>query len=287
MPRLAFPQLRPFPNRISRAGCYQFVWRNWELANLDRMGAVVQAKPTQLAALGRDMALPPKRQLSPDYLRRIYITVIRQNWHLLPESQIIQLLGWDADKFAFTLKEDDFLEHKLGRVKPACDTLAFREPDANEKKKAAEIRARLSEWMPGGLRSLGQQRFAFVKDLSTLQPGPRWRVEAPPNRPALNAAAMRFGNGGGKRVQIVLEAAAKLGSGDFSLEPTEDGVRIVSATDRAAIRALYDLNRRQQWPQQQIVSKETWSPRFLYSYFALYGDPLMEGDAAGLARRIS
>ncbi len=152
---ISFPAVKAIPEPHFPSRLHQFVWRNWELANLDRMGAVVQAKPAQLAVLGRDMGLPPKRQLSPDYLRRIYITVIRQNWHLLPESQIIQLLGWDADKFAFTLKEDDFLEHKLGKVKPACDPLAFREPDANEKKKAAEIRARLSEWMPGGLRSLG------------------------------------------------------------------------------------------------------------------------------------
>src|SRR3954447_10603993 len=200
---ISLPAVKAIPEPQFPSRLYQFVWRNWELANLDRMAAVVHANPAQLAALGRDMGLPAKRQLSPDYLRRIYITVIRQNWHLLPESQIIQLLGWDADKFVFTLKEDDFLEHKLGLVKPACDTLTFREPNANEKKKAAEIRARLSEWMPEGLKSLGQQRFAFVKDLSALQPGPRWRVEAPPNQPALNAAAMRFGNGAGKRVQIL------------------------------------------------------------------------------------
>jgi len=35
-----------FPSRL-----YQFVWRNWELANLDRMAQVVQAKPDQLAAI--------------------------------------------------------------------------------------------------------------------------------------------------------------------------------------------------------------------------------------------
>src|SRR3954451_1436602 len=94
-----------FPNRL-----YQFVWRNWDLANLDRMARVVQAQPAQLSELAKAMGLPPKRQLTPDFLRRIYITVIRQNWHLLPEEQIMELLGWDAERFAFTLKEDDFLD---------------------------------------------------------------------------------------------------------------------------------------------------------------------------------
>lgn len=183
-----------FPNRL-----YQFVWRNWDLANLDRMADVVGAKPAQLSELARQMGLPAKRELSNDYLRRIYITVIRQNWHLLPEPQIIRLLGWDAGRFAFTLKEDDFLEHKLGLAKPRCEELRYRKPDAAERKRAAEIRASVR------IPNLGQRRFAFVDELSATQ---------------------------GK------------------IPPRE--------------------------------GKEIWSPRFLYSYFALYGDPLMEGDAAGL-----
>src|SRR5579885_3289763 len=85
----AAPQPIPephFPNRL-----YQFVWRNWELANLDRMALVAHARPEVLAELGRSMGLPPKPQLSPAQLRRIYITVIRQNWHLLPLEQITEL----------------------------------------------------------------------------------------------------------------------------------------------------------------------------------------------------
>jgi hypothetical protein len=99
-----------FPNRL-----YQFVWRNWELANLDRMAAVIRARPEQIVALGKDLGLPAKRTLSEDYRKRIYISVIRQNWHLLPKEQLISLLGWDATHFSFTLKEDDFLDYKLVR----------------------------------------------------------------------------------------------------------------------------------------------------------------------------
>lgn len=187
-----------FPSRL-----YQFVWRNWELANLDRMAAVVHAKPTDLAAMARDLGLPPKRVISEDTLRRIYITQIRQNWHLLPESQIIELLGWDARRFEFTLKEDDFLDHKLGLAKPACDMLRYSPPTPAEKKHAA----RIAQGLPRGLKDLGRPRFEFVEELSAIDPA----LPAPKPR-----------------------------------------------------------------GQQQ------WSPRFLYSYFALYGDPLLEGDAAGL-----
>jgi hypothetical protein len=61
-----------FPNRL-----YQFVWRNWDLANLDRMALVARARPEALRDLGTSMGLPSKPQLSVDRLRRIYITVIR------------------------------------------------------------------------------------------------------------------------------------------------------------------------------------------------------------------
>ena len=268
-----------FPNRL-----YQFVWRNWDLANLDRMASVVQARPVELAELAESMGLPPKRQLDPGYLRRIYITVIRQNWHLLPEEQITELLDWNAQRFAFTLKEDDFLEVKLGRVKPACDTLRFRKPEEAERKRAAAIRSSLTRWIPGGVKTLGEPRFSFVKQLSALEPGPGWRVEVPAGSPALAAAALRFGKpgGAGQRVELILDKAASLGPGDFSTTSTAGGVRIVAATEQAAIRGLYQLRAQPQLSELETVSREVWSPRFLYSYFALYGDPLLEGDVAGL-----
>jgi len=268
-----------FPSRL-----YQYVWRNWDLANLDRMARVVAARPADLAGMAKEMGLPPKRQLSDDYLRRIYITVIRQNWHLLPEEQIIALLGWDAERFTCTLKEDDFLDHKLGLVKPACEALRYRRPNAQERRRAAAIRASLARWLPGGVKTLGQPRFAFVEGISALEPGPGWRVQAPAGNPALAAAARRFGQAGGngRVIEIVLDPGGKLGPGDFCLQATAGGARIVAATERAAIRGLYDLRNRRVWPEGEMVSAEVWSPRFLYSYFALYGDPLIEGDAAGL-----
>ncbi len=189
-----------FPSRL-----HQFVWRNWELANLDAMARVVGASSQQLNAIGTSMGLPAKRRLSDDYLKRIYITVIRQNWFLLPEEQIIELLGWTDKRFRFTLKEDDFLDVKLG-AKPACAWLSYHSPTDAENRRAAEIRALLMQWFGARLNEPGQPRFAFVDELS---------------RPVAQRASRPQG-------------------------------------------------------------RPLWSPRFCYSYFALYGDPLLEGDAAGL-----
>ena len=196
MPPLALPQgpqplAEPhFPSRL-----HQFVWRNWEVANLDRMAQVVKATPEQLRALGEAMGLPPKPQLSGDQLRRIYISVIRQNWHLLPNEQLIALLGWTHEKFEFTLKEDDFLDHKLG-PKPACEPVTYHEPTAEERRRAAEMRRTVQSALGKDLTAPGEPAFHFVERLSSMQFEPRrissaraaeeqvdltdWRVEASP-----------------------------------------------------------------------------------------------------------
>ncbi|MFO1514185.1 MAG: hypothetical protein U1F83_14935 [Verrucomicrobiota bacterium] len=77
-----------FPSRL-----FLFVWRNWELANTDRLAQVLETDEKSVLQLGAMLGLPPKPKLSDDQLRRIYITVIRQNWHVLPHQQLIQLLG--------------------------------------------------------------------------------------------------------------------------------------------------------------------------------------------------
>ncbi|MBL8213960.1 MAG: hypothetical protein JNK87_24790 [Bryobacterales bacterium] len=262
-----------FPSRL-----YQYVWRNWEVANLDRMAQVVGAKPEQLEELGRAMGLPAKRRLSEDYLRRVYITVIRQNWHVLPEQQIRSLLGWTPEQFAFTLKEDDFLDVKLGRVKPACEPLRYAAPSEAERRAAGALRARLQRAVPGGVRDLGAARFGFVADLTKVEAGPGWRVEASGAGEALAAAARRFGGGSGRAVEIGVDRRA--GEGRYRLIPTKEGMRVLAGDEAAAIRALYALRR--VWPSAEVECREVWPTRFLYSYFALYGDPLLEGDAAGL-----
>ena len=54
---------------------------------------------------------------------RGYLTLIRNNWHLLNYEQLLELLDWTPEKMAYTLKEEDFFWHKLGNLKPACPEL--------------------------------------------------------------------------------------------------------------------------------------------------------------------
>ena len=116
--------------------------------------------------MGRSLGLPLKPRLSPDQLRRIYVTVIRQNWHLLPLEQIQALLGWTREKLEFTLKEDDFLDVKLG-PKPACEPVLYAAPSAADQRRAAEIRRLIETFAGNDLAITGEPAFDFVARLSS------------------------------------------------------------------------------------------------------------------------
>ena len=155
-----------FPNRLC-----QFVWRNWELANTDRMEKLLRTNEATVLQIGNSMGLPPKVRLTSDQLRRIYITVIRQNWHVLPHEQLIELLGWDRAHYEYTLKEDDFLWSKLGLgVKPRCAKLIYQPPTPEMELRAAEIKRLLQQQFGAALNEPGEPPFHFVQELSDLRP---------------------------------------------------------------------------------------------------------------------
>jgi hypothetical protein len=296
-----------FPSRL-----HQFVWRNWELANVDRMARVVKATPDQLLAIGSSMGLPPKPKLTADQLRRIYITVIRQNWHLLLENQLIELLAWDESKYRFTLKEDDFLDVKLG-PKPACAPLSYSAPGNEQQRRAAEIRALLTRSFGPRLREPWQDRFAFVRELSTpassslrisgekpsaseVDLGSGWTIVS--HGEAQQAAddlrrfltsrmAAKLDDVPNAAKQIVLGTAPQPDN-RWTVDASPQRVAITAADVAALHRAVYDIQSEMERRGALFLAlgsrskREAWSPRYLYSYFALYGDPLMEGDAAGL-----
>ena len=56
---------------------------------------------------------------------RGFITVIRENWSLLPYSQIMTLLGIDEKRLDFILEKEDFLSVKLGNMKPECKEVKY------------------------------------------------------------------------------------------------------------------------------------------------------------------
>ena len=300
-----------FPNRV-----FQLVWRNWELANTSRIARVLRTSEDNVLALGASMGLPPKRLLSPDQLRRLHITVIRQNWHLLPLQQLIQLLGWDRPKFEFTLKEDDFLDIKLG-PKPDCGEVLYRSPSSEELHRAGRMREILQERLGSRLQEPGQEPFHFVRELS--RPGrPRLRDAArrasrdevdlssgwsliQPAQPRLAQAARRFQDylhdsmeaqvaltpgppSRGKTIRLAVSPSGAGGGRGFRVQVGSRELRVTGQEEGAVLQGLYWLQDQMELrsgpflPRGTLRRESAWDPRYLYSYLALFGDPLLEDD---------
>jgi hypothetical protein len=149
-----------FPDRL-----HAFVWRNWEMVSLQRMAEVLGTTPEKVRQMGESMGLPPHRTPPAEFQQRGYITIIRRNWHLLPYEQLLQLLGWDAEKLAFTLREDDFLWVKLGNLKPACPTLRYAEPNEAVLKRCEQIMTIVTSHFGDQFATPPVPRFDFVRDL--------------------------------------------------------------------------------------------------------------------------
>jgi len=150
-----------FPSRL-----HAYVWRNWQLVPARRLAEVVGASPEQIIAVGHAMGLSGPPEVDANVRRRSAITVIRRNWHLLPYEQLLALLGWTDRELAYSLREDDFLYVKLGNLKPRCEPLRYRLPDATQAARSAAIAMVVRGELGNAVGEAGDPLFSFVERLS-------------------------------------------------------------------------------------------------------------------------
>ena len=124
------------------------IWRNWELVPAERLAQVLKTNRENVLQLAGDMGLRVPPLVNREWLQRGYITIIRNNWHLLPYEQLLALLGWTAEKLAFTLKEDDFLWIKLGYLKPCIEPVCYRTLTDKECSRTEEIKNTVERYFP-------------------------------------------------------------------------------------------------------------------------------------------
>ena len=298
-----------FPNRL-----FLFVWRNWELANTDRLARVLNTNEQSVLQLGVMLGLPEKPRLTDDQLRRIYTTVIRQNWHVLPHEQLIELLGWNWEQYKFTLKEDDFLWSKLGLgVKPRCEPLHYSKPSPAEAQRAAEIKRVVRDFFGVRFDQRGEPPFQFISDLSNTRPV---TFHSPRTKPTPDEIALKdcivvlpesaiaqtlarnwvdyleaaFGTklkviqpgGGIPKRTIRFEITPGAGPESFQIECGDAGLA-VKASDVSGLRqAIYHLQDMCEEHGGPVLPRGSWqrscrvAPRYIYPYFALYGDALLD-----------
>lgn len=72
-----------------------------------------------------------------------HITILRNNWYLLPYEQIMTLLNIDEQSLDFMLEREDFLGEKLGAYKPLCERVIYS-PLTEEQIKISERARKLA-----------------------------------------------------------------------------------------------------------------------------------------------
>lgn len=116
-----------------------FIFRAAEFFTFKKIAQILHVDENTVRNAAFDMGIKTE-QTDTVWQERGYITIIKAMWHLLPYEQLIELLETDADSLAVLLREDDFLDVKLGN-KPDCEPLYWRELTADEQSATAAIEA--------------------------------------------------------------------------------------------------------------------------------------------------
>ncbi len=140
---MALPEIKkvytlpvPFPKRWQAV-----VFRNYGLVSTARIAQTLKTDEETVEREAKRLGLDGITY-NPDWQTRGYATIVRSNWHLLDYEGLQTLLGVNEDELAFSLKEDDFLDVKMGNFKPETQT-PFYEPlnesETSETKKIGEF----------------------------------------------------------------------------------------------------------------------------------------------------
>lgn len=151
------PDYSHFPTREQL-----FVFRNWDSVPLKKLAKILSATEEQVNEMASDLGLIIPQALNKEYEIRGKVTIIRNNWHILPYDQLQSLLDWDWETLNFELKENDFLNVKLG-AKPEVPPVQYRPLTEEEKRKTEKIKAQMEELK---IRDTDQREFDFVKQFA-------------------------------------------------------------------------------------------------------------------------
>lgn len=282
-----------------------YIWRNWSMVTTERIAQVLRTTPKQVEQAAEEMGLPVPNPYNATYETRGYITIIRNNWHVLPYEQIMETLGWTYDHFAYTLKEDDFLSVKL-EDKPDVEPVYFRPLTEAEQAQTAKIKDIVERYITP------MERRATAKDFDFLdQFGHQYRKQQDaPIRPVAPDATWGIrdcvGNAKTKAYMQLIQQEIKAGW-DLTLEGnahfitlqiqedpskkkeshrltiTKQEIVITAVDEEGLLQGCYYLlslaeqNGNFTFNELDITRDTRFDLRYVHSYCSLFGDVLLEG----------
>ncbi len=136
-------KLKHFPTKMQAV-----IFRNWDSVPKERIANCLGCDVKSVEKQAYKMGLKPQKDVSI-WLDRGYLSIIKNNWHILPYGQILTLLEWDEERLAYTLKEEDFLRTKLVGARDGkkvfCEPVTYSELTEEEEKQTALIKKVMEE----------------------------------------------------------------------------------------------------------------------------------------------
>ena len=138
-----------------------FIFRAYEYISPEKIAKVLSTTTENVLRAASEMGLPDYEP-GRIWLERGYITIIRSLWHILPYSQLLEVLEMTEEELAIILKEEDFLDIKLGK-KPISEPLTWRELTEEEKKQTEKIKETMKT-----VSITGKRPFEFNYDVPEI-----------------------------------------------------------------------------------------------------------------------
>ena len=124
------------------------IFRNYGYVRTERIAKTLECDEQTVVAEAKRLGLADNDYFQ-EFETRGYITIIRNNWYLLPYGQLLTLLGFTEDRLSFALEKDDFLGVKLGGFKPECPKIIYQPLMAEEAQKTQEIAQKMCSYQNG------------------------------------------------------------------------------------------------------------------------------------------
>ncbi len=140
------------------------IFRNYRMAPDKNIAKILGCTVSDVACEAARMGLRTG-DTDPAWLERGYITLIRNNWMLLPYDQLMELIEFDEARLDFTIANEDFLWVKLGSLKYECEEVKYSPLTENQIAETEEIAKLVREF-----DTSDRKMFDFFTDRTDTEP---------------------------------------------------------------------------------------------------------------------
>ncbi len=140
-----------------------FIWRNRSFVPDRKLAEILQCTEAEIRQAAVELGMPAENTANALWLSHGYLTVIRNNWHLLDYGQLLQLLDWTPERLRQVLCEEDFLWTKVGELKPDCEKLRYIPLTGGQREQTACFKQRLRKHVSASAMAVREEAFAFSR----------------------------------------------------------------------------------------------------------------------------